>query len=61
MSWSFGEGLQETLDATAAATLMEHVNYHHTMSRPSASGLRLVFVNMIQMLRTSWHDQTGCL
>lgn len=56
-----GEGLQDALDATAAATLMEHVNMtklHFALQQVVSDRCLLM---MIVMLKTSWHDQTGRL
>lgn len=52
----FGERLQEVLNAPAAAMLMEYVKYQCTVSHPSTSGQISVFVSVIMILKTSWHD-----
>lgn len=47
------EGLQE---AYSCCHVDGACKYHHTVSRPSTSGQRSVFANVILMLKTSWHD-----
>ena len=60
LDFVFRWGVKWSLDATAAATLIEHVS----ITIPCfilQQAVRLLFVNVILILKTSWQEHTSCL